>query len=327
MTTHLILGGLGFIGRHVAQELMARGHRVRLVDIAAPGKGMIDNFDPNGGSVTFETVDLANADWARLLNSVDIVHHYAWSTIPQTANDDPQADLESNVGATLRLLEAIRRREPDQRPTVVFSSSGGTVYGRLTEIPVPETHVFGPITAYGVSKATSELYLAFYSDVYGLDCRVARISNPFGAGQNPQRPQGAASAFLFKAVENEPITIWGDGSVVRDFLHICDVAEALVTIALAPSETCGNPAVFNIGSGLGVSLNGIIDTLSDLLGTRPDVRYVDGRNFDIPVSVLDVTRIAERLGWEPRLTFSQGCQHMINDIQQGQSWLSTSIHL
>lgn len=321
MTHHLVLGGLGFIGRHTALALARRGKRVTVVDRMPPPLDFEAEFGAafEGLSLVFRQAEIASVDWDDLLESVDVVHHYAWSTIPQTANDDPLGDLDQNVRSSVRLLEALRRF-PGKR--LVFASSGGTVYGRLNQTPVPETHHFAPITAYGVSKASVEMYLGFYRACYGLDCRVARISNPFGAGQDPRRPQGAASAFVFKAMAGEEIAIWGDGSVVRDYIHISDLAEGLISLAEAPAELSGNPPVFNIASGVGISLNDIIETLTGHLGVSPSVRYQPGRAFDLPVSVLDITLAKERLGWSPRFSFDEGCKRMVRDLSEGRHWLS-----
>ena len=324
---HLILGGLGFIGRHVAVALAAKGEGVRLFDQSVPPGDLLRQLDDAGGkAITTTTGDMATADWDDLLSDIDVVHHYAWSSIPATANAAPIDDLDQNVGGTLRLLEVMRRDcASGARRRIIFASSGGTVYGRLRKTPVPESHPLAPITAYGVSKVAVELYLGFYRSIAGLDCRIARISNPFGAGQNPARQQGAASTFLFRALAGEQITIWGDGSVVRDFIHVADLAQALVRLAEAPEDVLGPDPVFNIGSGSGISIGGIVATLAEHLGHDLDVVYKPGRTFDVGVSVLDIARARERFGWSPELTFSEGCERMIRDVKSGSKWISTPL--
>lgn len=328
MARHLIFGGLGFIGRHVALNLVAQGETVILHDRIPASDTMKAELDAATGGKLIETLsgDLQSADFPVLLDGIDTVHHYAWSTIPQTANEAPLADLDQNVRPTLLLLETLRREKLAGGPArrIVFASSGGTVYGRLRQTPVPESHPFAPITAYGVSKTAVELYFGFYREIAGLDCRVARISNPFGAGQDPLRLQGAASAFVFKALANEEITIWGDGSVVRDFIHITDLAEGLSTLALVDAVELEGDPVVNIGSGKGISLSAIVATIAEHLGREVPVDYRPGRPFDIPVSVLDITRAKQYLAWEPRLSFSNGCARMISDLQAGRNWLSSS---
>ena len=306
---HLILGGAGFIGRHVAQLLAASGHDVTLADRSPP------SFDfPIGTSarIRWTRFEFASADWEALIADADVIHLYAWTSIPATANANPLGDLTINVGATLGLLEAMRRW-PSKR--LVFASSGGTVYGRLQHAPVMEDHPFDPITAYGAGKATAEIYLRLYGALHGLDCRIARISNPFGAGQDLSRGQGAATTFLYKALTDQPIVIWGDGEVVRDYVHISDVAKALVLlsqVALPPGVT-----TFNIASGVGISLNTIVAEIRHHLGKTIQVVREPARSFDLPISVLDIARASRHLGWQPQLSFSEGMQRSIVDLDRG----------
>jgi UDP-glucose 4-epimerase len=306
---HLILGGRGFIGRHVAIVLARAGHEVVLADRTPP-----DWAVPPGlaGRVTWQSFDLGTADWDALLADAAVVHHYAWSSLPASANANPGGDLTTNVTATLAMLDALRRRGGGR---VVFASSGGTVYGRLQRVPVPEDHPLAPITAYGAGKATTEIYLGLFRALHGLDCRVARIANPYGAGQDLARRQGAVTTFLHHALTGEPIVIWGDGEVVRDYLHISDVAAALVALALAPAT--GESATFNIGSGSGMSLNGIIAEIERALGRRLAVRREPARPFDVPVSVLDIARARAVLGWAPRLGFREGMARTLADLAGG----------
>ncbi len=271
----------------------------------------LEEFD---GRITSRVVDLRNADWEDLLDGALTVHHYAWSSVPAVANRDPVADLNANVGTAVRMLEAVRIRHvrTGQKPVLVFSSSGGTVYGRLRTVPAHEDHPLNPMNAYGAGKAAVELYLGAYRTLYGLDCRVARIANPFGAGQDLSKGQGAATTFLHHALEGEPISIWGDGEVVRDFIHISDVASGLVALASAPAMD--RPWIFNIGSGHGISLNGIVAELEARLGRRVFVCREPGRSFDVPVNVLDVSLARDVLGWIPKLSFSAGLDQTLADL-------------
>lgn len=315
MTRHLILGGCGFIGRHVALALHRRGDDVVLADVLPPRPAQAAVLP-----VAFRAVDPAQPDWGALTAGCDVIHHYAWTTIPSTANADPLADFDANLRNTLRLLETLKQT-PGKR--LLFSSSGGTVYGRLNQIPVPETHGFGPITAYGVSKAAAELYITYYHASGAVDGRIARISNPFGAGQDPQKRQGAVSTFLVKALAGERISLWGDGSVVRDYIHVADLAAGLLALADAPLTACDAAPTFNIGSGEGVSLIGILDTLRTHLHLKPQVEYLPARSFDIPVSVLDISRAKADLNWSPRLSFAEGCVWTMNDLRRPDALFST----
>ncbi|MGS4887927.1 NAD-dependent epimerase/dehydratase family protein [Roseibium sp. MB-4] len=321
MSVHLILGGCGFIGRHVALALHQRGDTVILADVVEPSDDMRTVLPAE-----FRKVGESPVDWMRLVDGVDAIHHYAWTTIPATADADPVTDLDANLREMVSLLEILRARKAAGINTkVIFSSSGGTVYGPITRTPVDEEHPFNPTNAYGASKAAAEIYLGYYRKSHDVDCRIARISNPYGAGQNPAKRQGAASTFIFQALDGKPISIWGDGSVVRDYIHIADLAAAMVALTDAPEDAisaAGQP-VFNIGSGAGVSLNEILDVLRNDLDLEPIVTYQDGRSFDIPVSVLDISKARSVLNWQPSLTFPEGYARMLSDLRQSSTLFST----
>ncbi len=314
---HLILGGCGFIGRHVALRLLREGHRVTIADRP---RQTLRFPDAHAAQLSWEPFDLASADWDRLVAGVHTVHHYAWGSIPASANANPAGDLLGNVGATLGLLDALKRRGDGR---VLFASSGGTVYGRLRSVPVSEDHPLAPITAYGAGKATAELYLELYRAMHGLDCRIARIANPFGAGQDFSRGLGAVTTFLHHAVTGQEIVIWGDGEVVRDYVHIADVAAFMVSLALAPRDN--DEFIFNVGSGTGISLNQIVAELEQRLGRRLPVRRTATRAFDVPVSVLAIDRARRALGWSPKLTFADGIQRTILDFEAGQTFSTLDV--
>jgi len=301
MEKHLITGGTGFIGRHVAQLLASQRNAVTVAS-RTPLSFHISPY------VSWAQLDIINANWDKLLEGVDVVHHYAWTSLPASANSDPAADLAVNVTATLRLLDAARRHGC----RVVFASSGGTVYGVLPNVPVPEVHQLAPTSAYGVGKAAAELYLNLYRSLHRVDCRIARLANPYGVGQNTERGQGAVSAFLGKALRNEPIVIWGDGTIVRDYIHISDAAAGLVKLSQA--RDLRHHCVFNVGSGVGYSLNDVVVEIERLLRRHLKVEHASARSFDVPVNVLSIKRAQEILGWEPLLSFPAGLRCMLSDM-------------
>jgi UDP-glucose 4-epimerase len=310
---HLILGGGGFIGRHVALLLARLGHRVTVVGRRPPAQPLPRAWLDH---VRWQAVELSSADWDALVADVDVVHHYAWSSIPASANANPGGDLLANVSATIAMLDALHRRGGGR---VVFSSSGGTVYGKLRETPVTEDHPVAPITAYGAGKATAEVYLGLYRSLHGLDCRIARIANAYGAGQDMGRGLGAVTTFMERALKHEPITIWGTGEVVRDYIHIADVAKFLVRLANAPRQ---QDFVFNVGSGVGVSLNEIVTELEARLHRPLAVTRTETRAFDVPISILCIERARAVLGWAPALSFSEGVGRTLQDMSAA-AWFST----
>jgi UDP-glucose 4-epimerase len=306
MTSHVVIGGCGFLGRHVVRALAERGDEVSVVDsVSLPESSLATK-------TTILDVSRASArEFDMLIGTAEVIHHYAWTTIPASANADPLADLQANLAMTIGLLDAMKRRGGGR---IVFASSGGTVYGRLRTIPIPESHPLEPIVAYGVSKVAAEKYLQLYHYLYGIDARVARISNPYGAGQNPAQRQGVVTTFVHHALAGKVIEIWGNGEVVRDFIYIADVVSGLLALADATDLADGNPPVFNIGSGHGASLIEIVNVIERELGGPLRVEHKPARAFDVPVNVLDIGKAHHEFDWVPRVSIQLGIAQMIADL-------------
>ncbi len=307
MTSHAVIGGAGFLGRHLVRWLEAAGDTVTVVDTSAyPGA-----LSSSTRALRFELLTASDRDFDEMIDGSDIVHHYAWTTLPASANLDPMADLRDNLRITLGLLDAIRRRGTGR---MVFASSGGTVYGKLTQIPVPEDHPLAPITAYGVSKVAAENYLRLYRHLHGVDTRVVRIANPYGAGQDPTRQQGAVSTFVHRALQGQAIEIWGDGATARDYIHISDVSPALAAVARIEYEPARPMPIFNIGSGQQNTLIQVIQVIECAIGRPVPVEWKAQRGFDVPISVLDITSAKKILRWEPKINLRAGVAQVINAL-------------
>ncbi len=293
----LIIGGRGFLGSHVGRALLARGHRLRLFDRPAVSA----TYPLEGPGVEQVEGDFLNAgDLRAALQEVGAVVHLASTTVPKTSNDDPVHDVETNLVPTLRLLEEIRRGPHDVK--VLFASSGGTIYGIPETVPVTESHPTAPQCAYGICKLAIEHYLRLYHALHGLRYCVLRLANPYGEGQRPEGQQGAVGVFASRALRGEPVEIWGDGSVVRDYIHAADVADAFARAL----DYGGEARVFNIGSCRGHSLIEIVEALEKVLGRGVARGHMPGRPFDIPVNVLDISRARRELGWQPTVTLENG---------------------
>jgi len=298
----LVTGAAGFLGRNLTAALVQSGEAVVAV-------GRADHLPSWPGGVTWVNADFNTfGHWETLLDGVSTVYHLAWSSLPHSANADPFRDASTNILGTLRLLEALRSR-PGVR--FVFPSSGGTVYGRLDVVPVPEEHPTKPLTVYGVSKLAVENYLSFFGDAHGLDPVSLRISNLFGPGQAFGRGFGAIVTLSAFALRGQPIIIYGDGETVRDYIFVTDLVAAV--LKAGRSRTISR--ILNIGTGEGRSLNDIVNIIARHVDRPVNVKYEARRSFDVPVSILKIDRARNELGWSPVVSFDDGIARTISDVK------------
>jgi UDP-glucose 4-epimerase len=290
----LVLGGNGFIGTHLVDGLLEKSYSVRIYD-KSPNR-----FRATPPNAEYVEGDLGNHDLIRAaVEGMEGVFHLVGTTIPKTSNDDPIYDVRSNLIDTLQFLEACV--EAGVRK-VIFASSGGTVYGLPQTVPITEDHPTNPITSYGIVKLAIEKYLGLFHYLHGLDYAVLRISNPYGPYQDPGKQQGAVPVFLHRLHTGQPVTIWGNGNVVRDYLYVADLVDALVLAA----EVETRQKVLNVGSSRGTSLNELVAIIARVTGERPVVEYMPGRALDVPANVLDVARVRDELGWSPTTDLAEG---------------------
>lgn len=299
----LVTGGNGFIGSGLVDRLRAAGYRVRVLDQSAP------RTDVDWRNVDYVTGSLTDAaELPALLDGVGLVFHLASSTVPSTSNLDPVADVQSNLIGALNLCRAMidagKRR-------LVFFSSGGTVYGNPRQLPVPETHVLHPISSYGVVKVAIENYLQMYEQLGCLDPLILRPSNPYGPRQSSAGLQGVIAAFLGKARTGEEVRIWGDGEIVRDYLHIDDLLNFAVSAGAG-----GLTGAVNVGSGTGNTLNQILDAVREVTGAHLPVEYAPARKYDVAEIVLDITRATTEFGWRPEVDLATGIRTTWQAIRQ-----------
>ncbi len=291
-----LFGGAGFIGSHLAERLLDAGHVVRVFDLL--DRGAVRGF-PRGDVEWIRGNCFDAQDLRQAIDGCEAVFHLAWTTLPGSSNEDPAADVESNVLGTLRLLDAWRLVGPGK---VVFVSSGGTVYGVPRTVPITEEHPTLPISSYGITKLAIEKYLELYRVLHGMNYCVLRVANPYGERQRVESGQGAVGAFLHRVHRGEPIEIWGDGSVVRDYVYVGDVAAALARAL----DYRGPRRIINVGSGVGRDLNEVVAAIERVIGRPVERRYLPGRKFDVPANVLDIGLARAELGWQPATAFEEG---------------------
>lgn len=294
----LVIGGNGFIGSHLVDALVTCGWEVVVLDIQERRYGTMPP------AVQFIRGDLTQLFLLReALNGVDVVFHLAWATIHEISNQDPAADVAANLVPSINLLEACYRSGVRR---VVFTSSGGTVYGPTETLPISEQHLENPITAYGINKLAVEKYLHLFKHLYGLDYVILRPSVPYGPRQNPLSRQGAIAVFLYRVAMGLPVSIWGDGSVTRDYFYISDLVTALIAGA---EQALPEARIFNIGGMEEISLNCLLQHVEETVQQKAIVEYLEPRRFDAPRIVLDTSLAKEQLNWHPSVSLTQGLQH------------------
>jgi len=293
----LVLGGAGFIGSHLVDALVRDGHSVRVFDLQNINLG---NLQQSIGSIEITLGDFGNInDVSPTLDGMDVVIHLISTTTPGPSNKNPVYDVETNVIGTLNMLKEAARKGVRK---IIFPSSGGTIYGIPQSVPIAETHPTDPICSYGITKLTVEKYLSFYHHLNDLDYTVLRFANPYGPRQRINSVQGAIAVFLGKVLKNEQITIWGDGSIGRDYFFISDLISAIMKV-IGPGT---KSKLYNIGSGTSESLNEIIKVIEEVTGRKTKVNYTPPRMFDVPVNCLDISRAREELDWHPQVELRKG---------------------
>ena len=291
----IILGAAGFIGTNLTMALAKEKdennnyiNHITLFDREAVGLSHIIKFGFPNTSIMTGNFNM-ESDFEAITLNQDIVYHLISTTVPTTSNQHIAQELTANVIVTSKLLEACVKNNIKK---VVFLSSGGTVYGKEKEMPLKEDTATNPISAYGIQKVTIEKLLYLYRYMYGLDYRVIRLSNPYGPYQRPNGVLGAVTTFTYKALMGEPVTVYGDGSVIRDFIYIDDAVRGIMNIVQGENKR----RTFNLGYGKGTSIREVISTIQDTLGIDMDVKYIVGRKVDLPINVLDISLYEETFG-------------------------------
>lgn len=302
----VVLGAGGFIGTHLCQALISH-------DALPRGFGRSCSYPHALGDMPWSTGDFSDRSaLARAVEGCEIVFHLLGGSTPESSNKDPLGDLLGSTAATLQLLEICRAAKVRK---VVFVSSGGTVYGIPKHVPIPESAATDPISAYGISKLAIEKYLHLYKYLYGLDFVIMRVANPFGPYQNPVRRQGLIAAFMHRMLHHQPIEIWGDGKIVRDFVYIDDVIDAI----LRATSYNGLHQIFNVGAGMGRSVTEVAEDVARVLGFETNCLYKPGRATDVPTNVLDISLIKAVLDWHPKTSW-------MNGLTQTGHWLKSTLH-
>jgi nucleoside-diphosphate-sugar epimerase len=298
MSTYLVTGGAGFIGSHLSEELVRRGHTVRVADSLITGKR--SNLDHVPG-VEFLEGDLADEAFARrAVEGIEyVLHQAAIPSVPRSVKD-PIASNRANVDATLNVLVAARDAGVKR---LVFAGSS-SAYGNTPTLPKREDMPSNPLSPYALQKVVGEQYLQMFTRLYGLETVSIRYFNVFGPRQDPSSPySGVISVFATALIENRSPTIYGDGEQTRDFTYVANVVDGVLRACEADGAS---GEVINVATGGRISLNQLFRTMRDLVGRTLEPTYVDTRAGDVRDSQADIEKARRILGYEPIVSFEQG---------------------
>lgn len=309
----LILGGNGYLGSHLVEELLGLGCPVRV--LSRRRTGLLPQSLLESPLLEYVLGDLSDSSACReALKGCSAVVHCIGPDLPSASNHNPALDWHQHVEPTLMFLRLLRD-EPAIR--FLFISSGGTVYGPNCVVPTPEGATCQPISAYGIHKLAIENFLFLEHYLFGLDYSIARIANPYGGRQRSQSLQGAPTVFLYKVLKGEPIDLWGNGSVRRDFIHIFDATDALIRML----KYKGNSRILNIGSSRSLSMIALIEKIETLTGRKAVINWLPQRPFDVAASELSIDLARAELDWCPMVQLDDGLMSSIerfNQLSNGQ---------
>ncbi len=293
----LITGGGGFVGLHLAEICLKAGHPTYVYG-AHLDEAYIHSIVPD--AVLIESSILARQDIRLACEGVDVVFHVAGVTsIPQTI-EDPLGTHNVNVNGTLEVLEAARIAKVRR---IVFTSSAA-IYGNSAKTPLSEKLPYAPESPYALQKVIGEQYVQLWHSLFGLETTIIRPFNVYGLRQKGDSQHSGAITRFFESVKlGKPIEISGDGNQMRDFINVRDVASAMYSAAFNPNA---NGEIFNVGSGVGLSINEVMRTICEILDTPFVPTYVPGRAGDIKESVADISRARDILQWKPTVLFREG---------------------
>jgi len=301
----LVTGGAGFIGSHVSDVFIANGWTVEIIDNLSSGKRA--NVPK---AATLHEMDVRSPEASRIVQdgAFDVIVHLAAQIDVRRSVSDPLFDASVNVLGSLNILESVRNSNRAQQTRVVFSSTGGAIYGDLATPPTVEITPKDPDSPYAIAKLAVEHYLSYYTRIHGLDTVVIRFGNVYGPRQDPHGEAGVVAIFCGRVMQNRPLTIFGDGTQTRDYVHVTDVAEAaflVATTTLPPVHRVDDRA-FNIGTGSATSVVDLAQVLLDAAGATVPIEFAPRRAGELQDSCLSVDKARDVLGWSPRITLAEG---------------------
>ncbi len=302
----LITGGAGFIGSHIADRYLELGNEVVIVDNLITGSR--ENIPK---SAVFYELDICNGDGIREVfekERPNVVSHQAAQMDVRKSVEDPIYDATVNVLGSINLLENCVKHGVSK---FIFASTGGAIYGEQDYFPADEQHPLRPLSPYGITKLTTEKYLYFYQQTYGMPYTVLRYANVYGPRQNPHGEAGVVAIFSTRMLTGEQPVINGDGKQTRDYVYVGDVVNANELVL-----TRGNNQVFNVGTGIETDVNVLFQKIAGYMDHPVKEVHGPAKPGEQQRSVLDYSRIQQELGWEPSVNLDQGIQKTVNYFRE-----------
>ena len=301
----LVTGGAGFIGSHLVDRLVMEGHEAVVVDNLATGKRRNINR-----AARFYKMDIQSWRLERVFRNErpNVVMHLAAQMDVRKSVEDPMFDAQVNVLGTLNVLQQAVKHGVRK---VIFSSSGGAIYGEQEIYPAPEIHVTNPLSPYGLSKLCGEQYLSYYQRVSGLQAVSLRYANVYGPRQDPEGEAGVVAIFIQKMLNNEQAVINGNGRQTRDFVFVDDVVEA--NLAMMGQDTQGT---YNVGTGVETSINDLFRILVQHTGSTSKEIHGPAKRGEQARSVIDNTKLRHEVSWEPRADLSDGLKKTVEYFRE-----------
>lgn len=292
----LVTGGAGFIGSHLVDALIKKGHNVVVIDNLSTGKRKNLNQD-----ATFYNTDISSRDEIFKILSKEkpeIIYHCAAQIDVRKSVEDPVFDAHVNILGSLNIFESVKKSGIEK---IIFSSTGGAIYGNTTVIPSHEELKPEPISPYGIAKLVVEKYLYYYYKIFHIPYIILRYANVYGPRQNNEGEAGVISIFCDKILNNQIPKIFGDGSQTRDFVYIDDVVSANL-LALEANKV----GIYNVGTGRETDVNQIAELLKKVSKTKKEFMHIAPKSGELPRSSLDSKKIQRELGWKPTIGIQQG---------------------
>lgn len=299
----LVTGGAGFIGSHVADLFIAEGYEVEIIDDLSTG-----NLANVPAESTLHEVSVTSAEAGKIATegSFDVIVHLAAQIDVRKSVADPVFDANTNIIGTLNILEAIRRA--GSRARIVFTSTGGAIYGDFNTPPNVEVFPKDPESPYAISKLAAEYYLSYYGRVHGVEHVALRFGNVYGPRQDPHGEAGVVAIFCTRILDKKPLTIFGDGLQTRDYVYVGDVARAVYLAATEtiPAAERVDARAFNVGTGVGTSVVDLARLLQEAAKSDAEIVFAPKRPGEQQESFLNADKARRVLGWEPRVSLSEG---------------------